>query len=309
MAGEILRRGPNKKMEVKQPAASKNRSPPLRRAMNSAPFFAPRPQITDRSLRLITSAGLVLSLMQPVAAEERGPTIRYFEASQKFDAALRDKPKQGDIDTLCSQYQSFLTRTRDALQDGSPYLATAIGHELERVNSVKAEYLKDPNRFRRVRLDREWVQSNHYKEAAWDFRKVLGVGVYETPPVERPDFKPYFGLGTSLFSKPYLVDLKDFVAVFGGVSGLKAAKHARVLIGMPGFPKNSFYYHSYDGEFGDFSHSGLDFNRMYVVTDNWDQVVAVQLTCEDPSYLPRLPHEGIGIFNFVQFRRKGTTSA
>ena len=177
------------------------------------------------------------------------------------------------------------------------------------MNSVKAEYLKDPNRFRRVRLDREWVQSNHYKEAAWDFRKVLGVGVYETPPVERPDFKPYFGLGTSLFSKPYLVDLKDFVAVFGGVSGLKAAKHARVLIGMPGFPKNSFYYHSYDGEFGDFSHSGLDFNRMYVVTDNWDQVVAVQFTCEDPSYLPRLPHEGIGIFNFVQFRRKGTTSA
>jgi len=129
------------------------------------------------------------------------------------------------------------------------------------------------------------------------------VGTWRLPPHAQADF----GSGSTLLLQPYLTVLSAFVDAVPQLKGLKPAK-VRVPVGMPGFPKKSFYYHSYGGSF-DFpvGMTGVTFNRLYVVTDPLDQVVALQYCCEAPPN-HSVRDMGIGIFNFVQFRRKGSTT-
>jgi hypothetical protein len=54
---------------------------------------------------------------------------------------------------------------------------------------------------------------------------------------------------------------------------------------------------------------GSDFKRMFVVTDGWDQVVAVQFTSEAPKNSRSYGNSGVAIFNYVQFRRKGSSTS
>src|SRR5438046_10149755 len=52
---------------------------------------------------------------------------------------------------------------------------------------------------------------------------------------------------------------------------------SRVPVATPGFPKNSMYYIGYDGAFEG------HFNRLYLVTDIANKVVAIQLVDEHPK--------------------------
>lgn len=258
---------------------------------------------------MIAACGIAAAVSPHVTAGDSVLASRLFELTQTFDSALRTKKSQTDLDLLCRQYLDRLGKIRDATPPPSSFITTTIGREIERVEDVKKGYLLDAPRFARIRLSPNWQDCITHKEAAQDFRTVLGVTPGTVDPEKRPELEADFQKAANILpGQPFLVPLEKFVASFSEVDGFKVVK-ARILVGMPGMPAKSFYYHSFDGDFS--SHAGPfgTFNRMYVVTDEWDQVVAVQFTSESPKGVESIRTTGIGIFNFVQFRRKGSSSA
>ena len=82
------------------------------------------------------------------------------------------------------------------------------------------------------------------------------------------------GAGTKIYNGvTYLMDSEQAATILG----LAHSVPSRVLVATPGFPKNSLYYIGYDGAF-----EGR-FNRLYLVTDVANKVVAVQLVDEHPK--------------------------
>ena len=58
---------------------------------------------------------------------------------------------------------------------------------------------------------------------------------------------------------------------------LKQSPASKNTVECPGFPRNSLFYIAYDGSFEG------HYNRLYIVVDKADQVVAVQLVDETPN--------------------------
>jgi len=82
------------------------------------------------------------------------------------------------------------------------------------------------------------------------------------------------GAGKKLYNGvTYLMDSEQAAAALG----LGHAVSSRAPVATPGFPKNSTYCTGYDGAF-----EGR-FNRLYLVTDAADKLVAVQLVDEHPN--------------------------
>jgi hypothetical protein len=82
------------------------------------------------------------------------------------------------------------------------------------------------------------------------------------------------GAGTKIYNGvTYLMDSEQAATTLG----LAHSVPSRVPVATPGFPKNSLYYIGYDGAF-----EGR-FNRLYLVTDVANKVVAVQLIDEHPK--------------------------
>ena len=76
------------------------------------------------------------------------------------------------------------------------------------------------------------------------------------------------GAGTKIYNGvTYLMDSEQAATNLG----LAHSVPSRVLVAAPGFPRNSLYYIGYDGAF-----EGR-FNRLYLVTDIANKVVAIQL--------------------------------
>lgn len=73
---------------------------------------------------------------------------------------------------------------------------------------------------------------------------------------------------------------------------------------FPGFPAHSFYIYDHDGRWENF------YNKLLLVTDKTDQVVAVELIAENPktdrveNFLPRNWH----VFDFINFGTKALTT-
>ena len=81
------------------------------------------------------------------------------------------------------------------------------------------------------------------------------------------------GAGTKIYNGvTYLMDSGQAVTALG----LAHSVPSRVPLATPGFPKNSLYYIGYDGAFEG------HFNRLYLVTDTANKVVAIQLVDESP---------------------------
>jgi hypothetical protein len=82
------------------------------------------------------------------------------------------------------------------------------------------------------------------------------------------------GAGTKIYNGvTYLMDS----AQAANILGLAHSVSSRVPVATPGFPKNSMYYMGYDSAFEG------HFNRLYLVTDTANKVVAIQLVDEDPK--------------------------
>jgi hypothetical protein len=85
------------------------------------------------------------------------------------------------------------------------------------------------------------------------------------------------GAGTKLYNGvTYLMDSEQAAAALG----LGHAISSRALVAAPGFPRNSTYYIGYDGAF-----EGR-FNRLYLMTDAANKIVALQLVDEHPNTAP-----------------------
>ena len=82
------------------------------------------------------------------------------------------------------------------------------------------------------------------------------------------------GAGTKIYNGvTYLMDSEQAATILG----LAHSVPSRVPLATPGFPKNSMYYIGYDGAFEG------HFNRIYLVTDVANKVVALQLGDEHPK--------------------------
>ncbi len=82
------------------------------------------------------------------------------------------------------------------------------------------------------------------------------------------------GAGAKIYDGiSYLMDSEQAATALG----LGHVMPSRVPVATPGFPRNSIYYIGYDGAF-----EGR-FNRLYMVTDRANRVVAVQLVDEHPN--------------------------
>lgn len=82
------------------------------------------------------------------------------------------------------------------------------------------------------------------------------------------------GAGTKIYNgATYLMNAEQAATVLR----LPHSVSSRAPLATPGFPKNSLYYVGYDGAFEG------HFNRLYLVTDTANKVVAIQLVDEHPK--------------------------
>src|SRR5438046_4164111 len=91
------------------------------------------------------------------------------------------------------------------------------------------------------------------------------------------------------------------------VLGLAHSISSRVPVATPGFPKNSIYYIGYDGAFEG------HFNRLYLVTDTANKVVAIQLVDERPKgrwkSVAALAAATWSTYNFINTRMRASDNA
>jgi hypothetical protein len=74
---------------------------------------------------------------------------------------------------------------------------------------------------------------------------------------------------------------------------------SRGSVACPGFPRDSIFFHSYDGQF-----EGR-YNRMYIIVDAADQVLSLHLVDESPREEPHMHWEqSWHCYNFVNYRTK-----
>jgi hypothetical protein len=254
---------------------------------------------------------------------------QFVQSRYKFDRFLQTKKVQTEIDVICGQYSSSLRKLLDTIPLEEVYLRKCIDDELRRTENVRTGYLADAEKFNRVQLDHFWPLNLTHKEAVKDFRKVLKVKAGDSAPTNRPDIRGGFGEGAEIFGLPWLAHVDRFLERFKGE--VKNKTGSKTAVSMPGFPKDSFFYYAFDGDFSTFGDLEISvprenavsgnsapviisevgrFNRMHLVTDSRDQVVAVQFSCEAPRSEPRaFSSDDVGIFNFVLFRRKAIQTA
>jgi hypothetical protein len=278
---------------------------------------------------VIVLLSLSFIFVNRAACSEQMFTNQFVEARGKFDRFLQSKTEQAELDLICEQYSSGLQRLLDSIPKDLTYLRKCVEDETLRTEEVRMGYLSDVDRFRRVKLDFFWPQNLTHKEAVSDFRTVLSVVPGDSPPTERPDIRGGFGEDAVLFGIPWLAHTDRFLEKFQ--DEIKSRSGSKTQILMPGFPRSSFFYYAFDGDFTKFAEVDVadqgagtvsassspvrinevgTFNRMHLVTDSYDQVVAVQFSCEAPSRAPVFRSDNeVGVFNYVLFRRKAIRTA
>lgn len=242
------------------------------------------------------------------ALEKRFRTLR-----NAFDSRVDKCADQAAVNELSDKYENALKSLLADSLNAELDLPKNIQGEIDRLKPLRSQYLEAPSTFRRLVLSENWDDKPEYLEAIEDFRKVIP-DITDLPNPS-PQIEADFGKNQTILQKPFLCPINEFVESIEDLKGLKATD-TRVPIGMPGFPKASFYYHSYDGIFSNpakadqlNTQTTLSFNKLFVITDSKDQVVGVQFTSESPSTSPQLGSTEIRIFNFVQFRRAGSPQA
>src|SRR5881227_1888839 len=112
------------------------------------------------------------------------------------------------------------------------------------------------------------------------------------------------GGGTKIYNGvTYLMDSEQAATNLG----LAHSIASRVAVAAPGFPKNSLYYIGYDGAFE------AHFNRIYLVTDTANKVVAIQLVDEHPKgrwkSAAALAAATWSTYNFINARMRASDAA
>jgi serine/threonine protein kinase len=96
----------------------------------------------------------------------------------------------------------------------------------------------------------------------------------------------------------YLMPLKEAVSI------LAKPISPRKNVNCPGFPKDSLFYYSVEGEFGN------GFDKLLLITDSADRIAAIELVNEHPDESlwldPAVFSEKWHAYNFVQMQTKGS---
>lgn len=124
------------------------------------------------------------------------------------------------------------------------------------------------------------------------------------------------GVLLSPFAKPSAnTDTASYLEIYEGVTYLMPYEEARKKLNLsqkiisknkvvcPGFPKDSLFHYAFDGNFEG------HFNKLYIVTDKADQVVAIQLVSETPKIdSNEAPYKATywHTYNFVNSRTKAS---
>lgn len=77
----------------------------------------------------------------------------------------------------------------------------------------------------------------------------------------------------------------------------------QTTVATPGFPRGSLVFYSYD------TRALGQYNKLCLVVDRADQVVAVQLLAETPRAWPPLVRSGFTCYNFVQHRVRTSSNS
>lgn len=144
-------------------------------------------------------------------------------------------------------------------------------------------------------LDNGWASPMHGGSAAMkELASLLSPFARPSPNVApAPEVEIYQGV---TYLMPF-VEAKQKL-------GLKQTMVPKNKVITAGFPKDSLFHYAFDGIFDG------GFNKLYLVTDKADQVVAVQLVCESPRRdMVRDIHTAPdwSMYNFINNRRKATT--
>jgi len=112
------------------------------------------------------------------------------------------------------------------------------------------------------------------------------------------------GAGTKIYNGvTYLMDSEQAATNLG----LAHSVPSRVPVAAPGFPKNSMYYVGYDGAFEG------HFNRIYLVSDTANKVVAIELVDEHPKgrwiSAAALAAATWSTYNFINARMRASDTA
>ena len=112
------------------------------------------------------------------------------------------------------------------------------------------------------------------------------------------------GAGTKIYNGvTYLMDSEQAATNLG----LAHSVPSRVPVAAPGFPKSSMYYVGYDGAFEG------HFNRIYLVTDTANKVVAIQFVDEHPKgrwkSAAALAAATWSTYNFINARMRASDTA
>ena|SRR5437588_2461016 len=112
------------------------------------------------------------------------------------------------------------------------------------------------------------------------------------------------GAGTKIYNgATYLMNAEQAATVLR----LPHSVSSRVPLATPGFPKNSLYYVGYDGAFEG------HFNRLYLMTDTVNKVVAIQLVDEHPKgrwkSAAALAAATWSTYNFINARMRASDTA
>jgi hypothetical protein len=112
------------------------------------------------------------------------------------------------------------------------------------------------------------------------------------------------GAGTKIYNGvTYLMDSEQAATNLG----LAHSVPSKVPVAAPGFPRNSMYYVGYDGAFEG------HFNRIYLVTDTANKVVAIQLVDEHPKgrwkSAAALAAATWSTYNFINARMRASDTA
>src|SRR6184192_4092289 len=112
------------------------------------------------------------------------------------------------------------------------------------------------------------------------------------------------GAGAKIYNgATYLMDAEQAATILN----LPHSAPSRVPVATSGFPKNSVYYMGYDGAFEG------HFNRLYLVTDTANKVVAIQLVDEHPKgrwkSAAALAAATWSTYNFINARMRASDAA
>ena len=145
-----------------------------------------------------------------------------------------------------------------------------------------------------IELDRNWNSVMQGGSATMkDLAKLLS-------PLADPSSDRSFVASIPIYKDiTYLMPLEAAKTVLG-VQGKLSSKN---LVACPGFPRDSCFYHSFDGFFDE------KYEEACVVVDKKDQVVCIQFSTRKPSgmVLNRRDDE-LSTYNFINARSKGIST-